>query len=137
MILPEPALRREMLPPLRERCQRDVPLIDRQWTGPGGIHADTDDLPRRERSIARRLRQRREDRLLQAGQVIIGMLPRQVGVARIEQDALLAGRIIDDRGAEFPSIAHIDDEGADGVGSIINTEGEWHSGDFRWRVGLE
>ena len=54
------------------------------------------------------------------------MLAGEVVVAGIEQDALLAAGVIDDGGAEFAAVCDIDDERADGVGAVIDSEGEGH-----------
>jgi hypothetical protein len=49
----------------------------------------------------------------------------------VQQNALLAGGVIDDCRAEFPSVADIDNERPDRIGSIINSEGEGHGRELK------
>ena len=52
--------------------------------------------------------------------IVAGMLPRQMAVARIEQHALRAAGIVDDRAAEFRAVGAADDERAHRVGAEID-----------------
>jgi transcription antitermination factor NusA-like protein len=52
------------------------------------------------------------------------MLAREMVVPRIEQDALLAARVIHDAGAKFRAVGTTHDERAHRIGAIINSKGE-------------
>ena len=52
------------------------------------------------------------------------MLAREVVIACVEQDALLAGGIIDDTGAELGAVRATHDERTNRVGAVVDAEGE-------------
>ena len=56
--------------------------------------------------------------------VVRGILPRQVRLLRIEQDALLAARIVEDARADDAPVGGIDDDGANRVGPVVDADGE-------------
>jgi len=54
------------------------------------------------------------------------MLAGQMVVGGIQQDALVAARIIDDAGAGFPTIRAIDDHCARRIRSVVKSDGVGH-----------
>jgi hypothetical protein len=112
--------------------ERDVAGIHRERAGAGGIDADADDIGGVEGGIAGgSLGEGGADGGFEAEEVIRRVLAGEVVVAGIEQDTVFAGGIVDDGGAEFAAVANIDYEGADGVGSVINSESEGHEGELK------
>ena len=77
--------------------ERDVVGVHRQRAGAGGVDADADDLRGGEaRARPGGLGEGAADGVFQAEEVIARMLAGEVVVAGVEEDALLAGGIIDD-----------------------------------------
>ncbi len=130
MVFPEPALRREMLPPGGIERERNVFEIDRNGAGAGGIDANADDLAGRKAGFLPGLFQGALDALLQADDVIGGILPGEIVVVLVEQDALVPARVIEDRCAQFLARGAIDDEGPDRIGAVINTESREHGNEY-------
>ena len=87
---------------------------------PVEVDADPDDLRLVEIWFAPSLRERALDAVLKAEQVIARMLTSQEAVFRIKQDALRAGRIVDDPTAELGAVRTADDKRAHRVGSEID-----------------
>ena len=87
----------------------------------GRVHANADDLFRLNRAVfsPRRVPVDGDFRALD---VIRGMLPGEIGIAA-QDDALGSVFVIPDRRAGFMAIGGVNDQGADGVGSVIQTDG--------------
>jgi hypothetical protein len=113
VVFPKPALGGEVVAPLRVQGEGEVVGINGEGAGAGGIDADADDLGGGEGGIGGGLCEGGADGLLEAEEVIARMLAGEVVVAGIEEDALLAAGVVYDGGAEFASVAGVDDEGAD------------------------
>jgi hypothetical protein len=64
--------------------------------------------------------------LLHGGQVVRGVLAREVRVALVEEDALAAARGSRRRAAKLGAVAASDDEGAGGVCPEVYSEGVLH-----------
>ena len=62
--------------------------------------------------------------LEEAVDVVGGVLPGEIGVFRIEQDARLAARIGEDRGGDLAAVGRIDDQRPHAIGPIIDADGE-------------
>ena len=56
------------------------------------------------------------------------MLAREMVVARVEQNTLRAGGVGNDTGAELLAVGAADDEGADGIGAVVDAEGKHGAG---------
>src|SRR6185436_10404298 len=67
--------------------------------------------------------QRARRRLLGAFEIVRGILSRQVRLARIEDDAVLAAAIVEDRRANGLAVGAVDDDGADRVRAVVQSEG--------------
>src|SRR2546430_2236385 len=96
MIFPKPALRREVASPFFIESQRHIFFIDRNRTRASRIDTDSDDIARGKSRSVGRLRKRATHRFFEAEKVIARMLPREIVIARVEQDAVFARRIIND-----------------------------------------
>ena len=83
--------RRGCLPPRVER-ERPALRVDRDGRRAGRVDADADDLRRGEKPGSRlgRGQRARRPRRSRPGEVVGGVLPREVRVLRVEQDALVA-----------------------------------------------
>ena len=112
-MLGEPPVEGERMP---------VPIY-RQRRAARGIHSYADNLLRRE-PAHRPLRQRERllDGDLRPRDVVRGMLPGKVGVVR-QNDPLCAVGVVPNRGRHLAPVGDVDDEGADGVGAVIETDG--------------
>jgi hypothetical protein len=64
------------------------------------------------------------DEGVESEEVVAGMLAREVVIALVEQHAFGPARIADDRGAEFGAVESPHDERADGVGAVVDADGE-------------
>ncbi len=124
VILPEPRLRRQVVPPARIECQRPGVAIDRKRRRSGRVDADADDPSARESGRAFSRRQRALHRGAQAVDVVGWVLPRKVGIGGLEQHATIAARIVEHLRAERASILAVDDDGADRVGAEVDADGE-------------
>jgi hypothetical protein len=93
VVLPEPRLRGEIAPPSVVQRERTRARIDGQRCGPRRIDPDADHAVAREARRPLCVGERAADRLAQAGQVIRRVLPREMRVAGIEQDAVVAARV--------------------------------------------
>ena len=123
VVLPQPGHRGGILGEPAVERQRLAVAVHRQRRAAGGVHADADDLVRREAAHRfLRRRQRLLDGDLRARDVIGRMLPREVRVAR-QDDPLRAVRVVPDRGRHLAPVGDVDDQGADGVGAVIEADG--------------
>src|SRR5579863_2689412 len=120
VILPQPALRVEVVLPLWLRRESLIARVDRDRARSGRIDADPDNLRGVEIRLALRFSERAPDALLEAEEIIAGMLTRQQAVLRVEQNPLRARRIIDHPAAVFRSVRTADDERAHRVGAEID-----------------
>ena len=124
MVLPQPGLGGQIVAERRLHGQRRPFSIDRQRRRAGRIDADADDVLDRETAIASGDRDRLLDRLEKALDVVGGVLPGEIGVFRIEQDARLAAGIREDRGGHLAAVGRIDDECPHAVRTVIDADGE-------------
>ena len=95
-------------------------------TRSGRVHTEADDSGRVKTAMLLRLRQRSPYTLLKTVNVIARVLPRQKMVPGVEQDALLAARIVNDTGAEFRTVSAAHDQRAHGIRSVVEAKGESH-----------
>ena len=133
MILPEPALGVQVLPPLRREGQRKIFSIHRERARSRGVDPDADDVDRIEPALPPGSGERAAHAFLQREEIISGMLAGQVVIFGVEQDALPAGRVVRDAAAEFRPVRTTDHERARRVGAVIEAEGEpgsIHSSNF-------
>ena len=54
------------------------------------------------------------------------MLPGEMMVVRVEENALGAAGIVDHRRAQLAAIGAVDNEGADGIGAEVDADGVGH-----------
>jgi len=123
MILPQPRHRRRIFcEPLVKR-QRLAVGIHGQWRAAGRIHTDANDLIGAESFHGFFCRhQRLSNRDFRAANVIRRMLPREVRVAR-QNHALRAVRVSQDGRGDFRAVGDVDDEGANGIRAVVETDG--------------
>src|SRR5262249_8270720 len=69
-------------------------------------------------------RERTPHALLQADEIVAGMLAGEIVIPGVEQDPLVTGGIVDDTGAELRAVGAAHHERAHRVGAIIDAEGE-------------
>ena len=131
VVLPEPALRVEVLAPLRQHAERAVPRIDRQRTRTCRVDADADNIRHGEAAFSGCIRQRTAHRLPESGDVIPRVLPREIVVARVQKDTLASRSIPANAGTVFFAIVAPHHEGAHGVGAEINTDRKFHGCQFK------
>ena len=129
VILPQPALRVEIVFPPLAKGQRTILVVDRNRARTGRVDADPDHFRGVELRLAPGFGERPLDALLEAEQVVAWILPGEMAVDRIEQDALDAGRIVDDPAAKFGAVRATDDERAHRIGPEIDAEGEHQRSD--------
>jgi hypothetical protein len=122
MILPEPALSGEPVVPLGIESEGDVGRVNWDGARSGGVNADSDDRF----GGGTGLLECAANRPLEAGEIIGGGLAGQVMIARIKEHALMSVFIVVDGKTEFLAGGRIDGEGADRVGSVIDTERNLH-----------
>ena len=89
----------------------------------GRVDADADDAFGPEAPSAPRLGEGALDRLLQTEQPVRRRLARDVVVLGVREDSVDARRIRAHVRADLPAGGHIDDEGANAVGAVIDPEG--------------
>jgi len=128
VVLPEPALSVEVFLPLPVERERTILRIDRDRARAGGVDTDADDLVSREPTLLFRGDDGTANRLLEANEIVAGMLTRERVVFWIQQHALMTAGIIDDRGAELRAVRATHDKCAHRVGAVINAEGEHGEG---------
>ena len=124
VVLPEPAVGGEVTGPFFVEGERGVGRVNGDGAGAGGVHAEADHLAGVEAFGLFGLGEGELDGFFEAEEVVGGILAGEVVVLGIEEDALRAAGVVDDAGAELGAVAGADDEGADGVGAVINAEGE-------------
>ena len=95
--------------------------VDGNRTGAGGVDADADDLVRSEATLFLRLSERALHASFQADEIVAGMLAGEIVVFGIEEDALLAARVIHNMAAHFLAVGTPDDEAAHRVGAVVNS----------------
>jgi hypothetical protein len=100
--------------------ERDVVGVDRDRARAGGVDTDADDALGVEALGLLRGGERALHAFLKTEEVVGRVLPGEVVVLRVEQDALLAGGIINDAGAKLHAVRAADDKGAHRVGAIID-----------------
>ena len=113
VVLPQPGLR-------RRDCSANFGFkasgVPSRSTGigvrPGRVHADADDLFRLKAGMFSGVAHRRAHGLINALDVVRRVLPGQVRVFRVEQDALFPARVVVDRGCDFRAVVHVHDERA-------------------------
>ena len=94
VVLPQPGVGRQVVLELGVHGQRRALAIDGQRRRAGRVDADADDVLRPEAPLSLRRLDRLADRLAKTLDVIGRVLPGQVRVLGIEQDAGLAARIV-------------------------------------------
>ena len=124
VVLPEPGMRGERAGPLRVQRERTRAGIDRQRRGPGRVDADADDALAGEAGLPVRLGQRAGDRRAEAREVVGRVLARDVRIARVEQHALVAARIVEHARAEQAPVGAVGDDRAHGVGAEVDADSE-------------
>ena len=67
------------------------------------------------------------DRGREAVDVVGRVLPGEVRVLRVEQDAVVAGRVVEDGGADLPPVVAAHDEGPDRVRPVVDADGVLHA----------
>src|SRR2546429_5495374 len=123
MVFPQPGHGRRIFCEPTVEGQRMAMAIHGQGRAASRVNTDADDLIGLE-TAHRALRARYSflDGLLGASDVVGGMLPRQVRVAR-EDYTLGAMGIIPDRRRDLSPVLDVDDDCADRVGAVIETKG--------------
>ncbi len=124
VVLPKPALRMHVAPPPRIQGERNIALVHRDRTGAGRVDADADHSFGREAPPSGRCGERPADGSLQPDQVIAGVLPGEMVVAGVQNDALVSADIGRHGGAEFRPVGTTHHECAHGIGAEIDSEGE-------------
>ena len=123
MVFPQPRQRGGMIRKFFLKHERLTVRIHRQWRAAGRIHADADDLVGAETfDIFPGGGKCLLDGDFRPGEIIRWMLPRQIGVAR-QNDALRAVRVSPHGGGHFRAVGDIDDERANRVCSVVQTNG--------------
>ena len=131
VILPQPRHRSRVVGELLLEHERLASRVHRERRAAGGVHADADDLAGVETfdGFLRR-GERLLDGCFRAFQIVGGMLPRKVWIAR-EDDASGAVRITPDSGGDFRAVGDVDNEGANGVRAVVQADGVF------WRHGFQ
>ena len=123
VVLPEPGLGVRVLLELLVEGQGLAGAVDGERGRAGRVDADADDRGGIESlDLLLRLGQGRGHGRLDAEDPVGRVLAGQVRVLRIEEDAGLAARVVEDGRSDLVPVADIDDEGPDGVGAEIEAE---------------
>jgi len=122
VILPQPGHSGTVFTPLVLEGQREAGGVDRNGCGAGGIDADADHSVGGEAVRIGSFLNRCSDATLQAGQIVGRVLPGQIVIAGIEDDALVPSGIVEDRRADRTAIAAVHDDGADGIGAVVDAD---------------
>src|SRR5271165_2257458 len=126
VVLPQPALGVEVAPPPSGERDGAVAPVDRDRARAGRVDPDPHDSPRGETRGPPGGGQGAPDAPLQRGEVVARMLAREVGVPGGEEDALAPAPVGHDAAAELRAVGAAHDEGARGIGSEVDAEGERH-----------
>ena len=104
--------------------ERAVPRVHWDRGRAGRVDADPDHRRAREAGIGLGRRERSVHRLVQAQLVVRWILAREMRVARVEQDALLARGVVEDRGAQLAAVRGVHDERAHGARAVVDPDRE-------------
>ena len=121
VVFPEPGESGRVVLKFFREGEGTAVFIDRQRGRAGGVYADADDLIGAETfDFFAGLRESVFDAVFGAFEIVGGMLTSEVRVAR-EDDSILTMLIVLDRLGDFPAVLDVDDQGADRIGSVIQT----------------
>jgi len=124
VVFPKPAQRGGVAGETRVERERAVLRVHRQRTGTGGVNADAGDLLRREKRLGSGgAGEGFAHGGFERGEVIGGVLAREQVVGGVENDALFAGRVVEDGAGEFAAVGAVHDECAGGVRAVVETDG--------------
>jgi hypothetical protein len=105
------------------QCERCARGIYGDGSAACGIHADSDDAPHIEVGVGRPgLRNHAGDGGHQTIEVILRILPRNMRVPGIEQNAMFTAGVGKDRCRQLISIRQIHQKCAAGIGPVINAK---------------
>ncbi len=123
VVLPEPGHRIEVPLELRQHRQRRAVAVHRHRRAAGGVNPDADDL-RRGRTGGPPSSRGRIVRgaTLERGDVVLRILPRQVRLARVEQDPRRARRKIEHAACHLAPVAEVHDQAAAGVRPVVESQ---------------
>src|SRR5262249_21486646 len=123
VVLPQPRMRRKVRFPFRIERQRPRPRVHGHGRRAGRIDTEADHGRTAEPGRAIRFVERAPDRDAQPFDVVGMILTRQVRLLRIEQDAVVAARVVEDRGAGDVAVRRADNDRANGVGAEVDADG--------------
>ncbi len=130
VILPQPHHRVEVVFELRQQAEWCAVSIHGNGRAARGVDADADDLRGiKACDFGLRLLHRAFHDAFKTVEVVLRILPGDMRVLRIEQDAHLAARVVEDGRSGLRAVVEVDEEGAAGVRAVVDAEGvAFHSG---------
>jgi hypothetical protein len=117
-------VRGEVLRPARIQRERPRLRVHGQRRRSRRVHTDPDHTVARKARRPLRVRERRPDRHAKAVDVVGGILPRQVRLFGMEDDALLAARVVEHVRADDAPVRRVDDDRAYRVRPVVDSDGE-------------
>jgi uncharacterized protein YijF (DUF1287 family) len=123
MILPKPRMSGQILGVLRLHGERHPVAVDGDGSRAGGVHANSDDLLRRELDRFLSRLDGPPNGAVEPFDVVCWVLPGEVRVLGIQQNAVVAAGIVVHRGADLRAIGGVDHQGPHAIGSVIDADG--------------
>ena len=130
VVFPQPGQRVGVLLELGLEGERHAGGVHRQRRAARGVYTDADDLSGGERRVGARLGQGGGDAGFQALVIVQGVLARDVGVAPVGDDALVAAPVVVHGGGHFPAGVDLHHQGAHRIGAVVYSyrvllSGQW------------
>jgi len=122
VVLPEPCLGREVAGELAVQCQRHPALVHRHGGRSGGVDPDADDLLRQGPGLPLGFAQCPPNGLVEALDIVRRVLPGQIGVLAVQEDAVLAAGVVVDESPHFRPAGDVDHHGPDAVRPIVHAD---------------
>lgn len=136
VVFPEPDHGVEVISEFGEEAEGCASLVDGYGSGACGVEADADDGGGVEGGVGGfGLGDGGGDNVDEAVEVVLGVLAGDVGVGGIEEDTHVTAGIGEDGGAEFGAVGEVDEEGAAGVGAVVDSESVHGAGRRGWGCG--